>query len=69
MIDYDQPDEDPVIAEARRAREEYAARFGFNLEAIFEDLKQHAQSRNASGQELVSLPPRRPPGRTTEPAL
>ena len=24
MIDYDTPDEDPIVAEVRRAREEYA---------------------------------------------
>jgi hypothetical protein len=56
MIDYDQPDEDPIVAEVRRAREEYAAKFNYDLDAIFADLKR----REAAGsRKYVSLPPRR----------
>jgi hypothetical protein len=42
---------DPIVDEVRRAREAYAARFGYNLRAIFRDLKDHEQR---SGRKLVS---------------
>jgi hypothetical protein len=57
MIDYDKIDDDPIVAEVRRAREEYAARYNYDLRAIFEDLQRH-QATN--GQKYISLPPRRP---------
>ena len=57
MIDYDKPDHDPVVAEVRRVREEIAARFNYDLRAIFDDM-QHQQEN--SGQKYVSLSPRRP---------
>jgi hypothetical protein len=47
---------DPIVEEVRRIREEHAARFGYDLKAIYEDLKE-AESR--SGRRLVSLPPKR----------
>lgn len=37
MIDYDKPDEDPIVAEVRRAREEIAAQFNYDLRAIFQE--------------------------------
>jgi hypothetical protein len=48
---------DPVVAEIRRARESYAAQMGYDLQAIYRDLKRQEQ---AGGRKLVSLPPRRP---------
>jgi len=39
MIDYDKPDDDPVVAEVRRAREELAAEFHFDLHAIFKEMR------------------------------
>jgi hypothetical protein len=43
--------EDPIVAEVRRIREELAARFGFDVKAIFADLR----SRQAAlGERLVS---------------
>ena len=48
--------EDPIVAEIRRIREEHAARFNYDLWAIYEDLK--AQERK-SGRKFVSYPPRR----------
>jgi hypothetical protein len=38
MIDYDKPDDDPIVAEVRRAREEVAARYNFDLRALFDDM-------------------------------
>lgn len=37
--------EDPIVEEIRRYREEYAARFNHDLQAIFEDLKQQQEQR------------------------
>lgn len=39
MIGYERPDEDPIVAEVRRAREEFAAEFGNDLHAIFEEMR------------------------------
>jgi hypothetical protein len=37
------PDEDPIVAEVRREREEYAARFGYDMKLINEDTKRRAR--------------------------
>jgi hypothetical protein len=43
--------EDPIVSEVRRAREQLAARFGFDVRAIFHDLR----TRQALlGNRLVS---------------
>lgn len=46
---------DPIVEEMRKLREEYAARFGFDLEAICRDL--HAREA-AHPERLVSRKPR-----------
>ena len=48
--------EDPIVKEVRKVREEYAARFDYDLFAIYQDLKQ--QEKN-SGRLFVSYAPRR----------
>jgi hypothetical protein len=48
--------EDPIVKEVRKVREEYAARFDYDLLAIWRDLKQ--QEKN-SGRLFVSYAPRR----------
>ena len=48
--------EDPIVAEIRRIREEHAARFNYDLWAIYEDLKEQERK---SGREFKSYPPRR----------
>ena len=45
---------DPIVEEIRRIRQEHAARFNFDLDAIFEDLKE--KERN-SKRKVVSRPP------------
>ena len=47
---------DPIIAEVRAVREAHAARFNYDVKAIFEDIraKQEVSERN-----YVSYPPRR----------
>ncbi len=48
---------DPVVAEIRRIREELAARFNYDLDAILED----ARRRYLAGdRKVIRLPPRRP---------
>ena len=46
---------DPIVEEVRRIRTEHAAKFGFDIDRIFADIKQREQ---ASGARVVSFPPR-----------
>jgi len=36
-------DDDPIIAEIRRIREEWLARFGYDMNLLMEDLRRRAQ--------------------------
>ena len=47
--------DDPIVAEVRKAREEYAARFNYDLDAIYRDLKRRER---ASGRTYVRFAPR-----------
>ena len=47
--------DDPIVAEVRKAREEYAARFNYDLGAIYRDLKRRERG---SGRTYVRLAPR-----------
>ena len=42
---------DPIVDEVRRARDAYAARFNYDLQAIFRDLKEQEKH---SGRQIVS---------------
>jgi len=42
---------DPIVDEVRRARDAYAARFNYDLRAIYRDLKEREKR---SGRTLVS---------------
>ena len=42
--------EDPIVAEVRRVREELAAQFGFDVSAIFADLR---RKQTVHGDRLV----------------
>ena len=44
--------EDEIMQELRRVREEYAAKFNYDLTAMYHDLKKHEQE---GGWELVSF--------------
>ena len=48
--------DDPIVAEVRKARDEYAARFNHDWDAIYRDLK---EKEKASGRQYVNYPPRR----------
>ena len=47
---------DPIVEEVRRVRDAHAARFGYDLEAIFRDIKEPEQR---SGHVFVSGAARR----------
>ncbi len=57
--------EDPILAEVRRIREEHAAQFDYDLDAIFAEYK---RLEAESGRMHVSFGPRRVeiPSRSTE---
>ena len=48
--------EDPIVEEVRKAREAHAAKFNYDLQAIYWDLK--AQEKQ-SGRTFVAYPPKR----------
>ena len=48
---------DPIVEEVRKARDDYAKRFNYDLDAICRDL-QEKQKRGK--RKVVSLPPKRP---------
>lgn len=47
---------DPIVAETRAARDEYARQFNYDADAIFEDLM---QKQTLHPERVVSLPPRK----------
>ena len=47
---------DPIIDELRAVRDEHAARFNYDVEEIFRDIR---AQQEASGREYIRLPPRR----------
>ena len=47
---------DPIVEEVRTIREAYAAQLGYDLDAIYRDLKEQERE---SDQELVSFLPKR----------
>ena len=50
------PQPDPVIAELRAVRDQHAARFGYDVKAIFRDIQARQE---ASGRKYVRYPARR----------
>jgi hypothetical protein len=45
---------DEIVDEVRAIREEHAEKFGYDLRAIFEDLKKSEAARIAAGHPFVS---------------
>ncbi len=57
---------DPIVDEVRRVRDAHAAKFNYDLDAIFQDIK---EQEKISGLKFVSYPPRRAePNQTLQPA-
>jgi hypothetical protein len=52
-------EEDPIVAEARRAGDEYMKQFNYDLKAAFADLRRRTEEARRAGRRVVSLPPRR----------
>ena len=46
---------DPIVEEVRKARQDHAAKFNYDMKAIFADLK---EKEKACGHRIVSRPPR-----------
>jgi len=55
---------DPIVDEVRRARDAYAARFNYDLRAIFRDLK---EQEKRSGRKLASYAENAEPNQTLQP--
>jgi hypothetical protein len=47
---------DPIVEEVRKVREDHAARFNYDLDAIFDDLKRTQRER---ARTVVTLQPKR----------
>ena len=47
---------DPIVEEIRKIRDEHAARFNYDIDAIWADMK---RCQDESGIPVVSLPPKR----------
>ena len=48
---------DEIVENVRKVREEYAAKFNYELEAIYQDVKKQGR---AGKRKVVSLPPKEP---------
>jgi hypothetical protein len=48
--------EDPIVEEVRKVREAHAAQFNYDLQAIYQDLKEQEKK---GGRTFVSYPPKR----------
>ena len=58
--------DDPIVEEVRRIRDAHAAKFNYDLQAIFQDIKEHEKS---SGRVYVSFTNDEPEPQETEPAI
>ena len=58
---------DPIVDEVRQVRDKHAAMFNYDLDAIFQDIKEQEKK---SGLKFVSYPPRRTePDQTLQPTV
>jgi hypothetical protein len=48
---------DEIVEEVRKVRNEYAAKFDYDLEAIYQDIKEQEKQNQ---HRVVSLPPKKP---------
>ena len=49
--------EDEIVEQVRRVRDEYAAKFNYDLEAIYKEIKEQEEQNQ---HRVVSLPPKKP---------
>lgn len=57
MIDYDNEDDDPVVAEVRRAREQLLAECGGDLNALIEQTRRKTEELAKQGWKVASGTP------------
>lgn len=50
---------DPIVEEVRKARDEYARRFNYDVDAMFEDLRRKEEQARREGRRFIDAP--RPP--------
>jgi len=50
--------QDPIVEEIRRIRQEYARRFNYDSDAIFEDLKEKERTSRRTIVRRQSRPPK-----------
>jgi len=48
---------DEIVEEVRKVRDEYAAKFNYDLDAIYKDIKEQGKMTR---RKVVSLPPKKP---------
>lgn len=51
--------EDPIVEEVRKVRQDYAARFNYDLRTIFMDLKAREAEYSQEGWKVVSFHPKK----------
>lgn len=51
---------DEVLEEIHKFREEYAKSFNYDIQAIFDDLRQKQEKQAACGRRIVSTPLKQP---------
>jgi len=56
--------QDPIVEEVRRHRQEYSARFNYDVRAI---CREERERQKLSHRRVVSLPAKRPASTTSEP--
>jgi YD repeat-containing protein len=49
---------DPIVAEVRRERQKYSARFGHDIKAMCDDLDRKTEQARRDGRRVSSPPPR-----------
>jgi hypothetical protein len=62
MIQDHNEDEDPIVAEVRKARADLLARYNNDLRAFAAAMQQKTEEARLAGRKVVSRPPRRPQG-------
>ncbi|MGD0139977.1 MAG: hypothetical protein ABSD28_13975 [Tepidisphaeraceae bacterium] len=50
---------DPIVAEVRKWRQKYSAKFDHDLKAMCDDLHRNTEGAKGAGRRVVSPPPRR----------
>ncbi len=60
MIDYDKIDDDPVVAEVRRAREELAAEFDFDIGRMCEEMRKREATSGRKYSTRLPVTPKLP---------